>query len=152
MSSMQYPDLQAKLARFLLEIDGLSLEFPHTAIMSYSDRTNTYFYNVYFNSSVEDALDTIDDTGFDAMLLLNAFVHDGYNVSIKTKNKDGFCQCTCSYSNEVGSKRETHLLSGEGGSIQTAIISCYIKHRLIRREDGQWAFTTKLMKTERKYR
>lgn len=155
VSQMGKPDYaqQGKaFEQFISVIDDLALQFPHRAVASYSDKTNTYFYNVYFTTPVEEALDALNTDNVPSYLLLSDFAQLGYNFSFKPKNKQGFCQATVSYTVEGTRGKETHLLSGEGGTIQNAIISCYVKFRLILTPDGDWSFTASMMKSDKKFR
>lgn len=143
---------QFTVDRFAAEVRGLAREFPHRAIMSHHTQSNTYFYNVYYMAQVEQALEEMPIEEFDSFTLLHSLVDLGYAISIKPTNKLGFAQCTVSYS-VVGERgKETHLLSGEGGNIRNAVISCFVKFHLILTDEGNWAFTASMDKSSRKFR
>jgi len=130
---------------------SLASQFPHNAIMSHSPEFNTFFYNVYFREQVEEELSSVEIKLASVYPLLSVFVDAGYNIALKPTNKQGFSQATISFK-PVDTPRETHCMSGEGGSIHNAVISLYLKHHLCLNEIGEWSSKVLADRKNRTYR
>lgn len=130
-------------------IQKISKQFPHVAIRSKSPKTPCYFYNVYLKESIQEELNTYQVAATDTWSMLEIFGDCDLNFAVKQKNAKGFFQVTVSYANGEGSweKRETHMLTGEAGSRERAIVKAVTLHLLVwDNAVGIWRFSDKLLK------
>ena len=123
--------------------------FPHVAMRSKSPKTPCYFYNVYLKEQIEQELNGYTVPAQDTWAMLQIFGNVDLNFAVKQKNAKGFFQVTVSYANGDGewNKRETHMLTGEAGNRERAIVKAVTYHLLVWDEpNGIWRFSDKLMK------
>lgn len=121
--------------QFFTELQGIALEYPHTAVISQSPKFNTVFYNVYFKSEVEKWLESLNLDPDYSFVLVGKLAASGYTVKLIPRNKHGYCQCSITRP-QADKSEGMHVITGEAGKLHDACLSAFVKHILVLQDNG----------------
>lgn len=131
-------------------VDEIKEVYPHVAVISQNDQFKSRFFNVYFRTEVEQALSIINLSPVHCYAILGTLVTEMYTVKVVPPNDFGFATCTISIK-DLGKNAYTNVISGTAGKPHDAIVSAFVKHRLVLSSEGYWFGDSKPNKLDKRF-